>query len=109
MTQTNESPEYSGRFTFVGESVYDYGTKVVRLLAYRVEHVSGDFQQIEHDELRWLSLDELDQIKWAPADLPLVDQYKALFCTSIYYKDNAQTYCNETLNIDLSRLYYKFF
>lgn len=27
----------------------------------------------EHDELRWLTVDELDTVPWAPADLPLVD------------------------------------
>ena len=29
---------------FVGESIYDYESKIVRLLAYRVEHLKGEFQ-----------------------------------------------------------------
>lgn len=62
---------------FVGESIYDYGTKVIRLLAYEVEHLSGDFELIDHDEMRWLAKAELDGIDWAPADIPLVNQYKA--------------------------------
>jgi 8-oxo-dGTP diphosphatase len=63
---------------FFGESLFDYGTKIIRLMAYRVEHVAGDFKLLAHDELRWLSLDELDQVKWAPADVTLVDQLKLL-------------------------------
>jgi 8-oxo-dGTP diphosphatase len=58
---------------YFGDSVYDYGTKTIHLLAYLVTHISGDFQLMAHDKLRWLSLDELDQVKWAPADIPLVE------------------------------------
>ena len=57
---------------FFGENTFDYGTKVIQLLAYRVEHVSGEFELMAHDELRWLLPDELDQVEWAPADVPLV-------------------------------------
>ncbi|MBT7951038.1 MAG: NUDIX domain-containing protein [Gammaproteobacteria bacterium] len=94
---------------FVGESVYDYGTKIVRLLAYQVEHVTGDFQLSDHDEIRWLSLNELDALKWAPADVSLIEQYKAHVSTSAYYDRNAQNYCNETLNFDMGELYKSFF
>ncbi len=62
---------------FVGESLYDYGAKLIRLLAYEVEHVSGDFELIDHDEMRWLDESELDDVNWAPADIPLVKHYKA--------------------------------
>lgn len=93
---------------FIGESVYDYGNKIVRLRAYRVEHLEGDFQLIDHDELRWLSLDELNGVNWAPADIPLVDQYKSLAKTSEYYSSNAATYCDETINFDLIDIYPRF-
>lgn len=63
---------------FVGESIFDYGEKVVRLIAYRVTHISGEFQLRDHDEIKWLSLDELNNIEWAPADIPLLDPVKAL-------------------------------
>ena len=58
-----------------GESTYDYGSKVVHLIAYKVEHLSGDFQLIDHDEIRWLRSDELNTVEWAPADMPLVDHH----------------------------------
>jgi mutator protein MutT len=67
---------------YVGESIYDYGTKAVRLMAYQVDHLSGEFELIDHDEIRWLALDELDSVEWAPADIPLVDQYKKLVAAS---------------------------
>jgi len=70
---------------FVGESVFDYGTKVVRLMAYQVKHISGDFKLIDHDEMRWLAFDELDNVEWAPADIPLVEQYKKVISSSGTY------------------------
>lgn len=93
---------------FVGESIYDYGTKIVRLMAYEVEHLAGDFQLIDHDELQWLSLSELDQMKWAAADVPLIAQYKAHIFTRAYYEKNAEAYCKETLNYDVSEIYKPF-
>lgn len=63
---------------FFCESIHDYGTKVVRLLAFRTEHLAGDFTPVDHDELRWLSIQQLDQVQWAPADIPIVDMLKKL-------------------------------
>jgi 8-oxo-dGTP diphosphatase len=62
---------------FFAESVYDYGDKIVRLLAYRVSHVSGEFRLVDHDKLVWLSADELHTLLWAPADIPLVKKLQA--------------------------------
>jgi mutator protein MutT len=94
--------------TYVGESIFNYGTKVVRLMAYEVEHVAGDFELIDHDKLRWLASDELDQVQWAPADVSLVEQYKARASTQNYYDKNAEAYCEETLGFDLGETYKPF-
>ena len=61
---------------FVAESIFDYGDKRIRLLAYKVKHVSGEFQLIDHDEIRWLPIEELDSLKWAPADIPIIEALK---------------------------------
>jgi len=63
---------------FIGESIFDYGEKIIRLIAYQVEHLAGDFQLEDHDEIRWLSHKELDDIMWAPADVPLLEPVKKL-------------------------------
>ena len=59
---------------FFAESIYDYDTKVIRLLSYRVRHLSGTFQCREHDQIEWLPVKELASLKWAPADLPIVEK-----------------------------------
>jgi len=93
---------------FVGESVFDYGTKVVRLMAYQVEHLAGDFELIDHDQLRWLALGELNSVEWAPADIPLVEQYLAVANTAAFYQNNAEAYCDETRAFDVGELYMPF-
>jgi len=57
---------------FMGESTYDYGHKIIRLLAYRVILLSGKFELRDHDEVKWLNKNELHCLQWAPADVPLL-------------------------------------
>lgn len=93
---------------FIGESTYEYDTKIIRLMAYKVEHKAGKFKLIDHDKIKWLSYDELDQVKWAPADIPLVKQYKAEMSTVAYYDANAKKYCDETYKFKVDYLYKPF-
>ncbi|MDP3963233.1 MAG: (deoxy)nucleoside triphosphate pyrophosphohydrolase [bacterium] len=59
---------------FIMENTYDYGDRVVRLLAYRVFYVSGEFQLNAHDELRWVEANEFSQFDFVEADLPFVQR-----------------------------------
>lgn len=61
----------------VGEKVtttrheYDFG--VVTLTTFWCALVAGTPKLTEHAEVRWLSPGELDQLEWAPADVPAVE------------------------------------
>ncbi len=57
---------------YLGQSVYDYGESTIRLLAYRACRVGGTFTLTDHDQLLWLSPQQLPSLCWAPADIPLV-------------------------------------
>jgi 8-oxo-dGTP diphosphatase len=64
---------------FFAESIYEYetppkSTKIIRLLSYRVRHLSGVFQCRDHDLIIWLPVDELQSLKWSPADVALVEK-----------------------------------
>lgn len=58
---------------FLGDSTYDYGDKVIRLLGFRVIHQSGTFVPRDHDQVAWFSPNRLSELRWAPADIPLVE------------------------------------
>lgn len=85
---------------FFGESIYDYETKVIRLLGYMVQHLSGTFQCRDHDQIIWLPVHELPSLKWAPADIPLVEKLQEEYlidATLAYYRENAKEYIQETI------------
>jgi len=96
---------------FVAESIFDYGEKRIRLLAYKVKHLAGDFQLIDHDEIRWLPIEELDSLKWAPADIPIIAALKQQAnakTTSAFYVNNAQAYFEETLAYEINQIRDRF-
>ncbi len=59
-----------GEFFF--ENRHDYGDKIIILKAYFVEHIKGDFQLLAHNEIKWLTVDEIHSLDWAEADIPIV-------------------------------------
>lgn len=88
---------------FFGESIYHYETKVIRLLGYRVQHLSGTFQCLDHDQIIWLPVHKLPSLKWAPADIPLVEKLQEEYrieATLAYYQDHAKEYVQETIDFD---------
>jgi mutator protein MutT len=96
---------------FVAKSIFDYGDKSIRLLAYKVKHVSGEFQLIDHDEIRWLPIEALDSLKWAPADIPIIEALKQQAKaqpTAEFYSNNAKAYYDDTLANDVNHVCERF-
>lgn len=62
---------------YIGESIYDYGdNKIVSLKGYTAIIESGNINLSDHDEYRWVTLEEIKGYKIAPADIPLIDFMK---------------------------------
>lgn len=53
-------------------SKYDYGDFKVELLAFRVDLLTQDFRLHDHDEIRWVLPEELNQYAFPEADAPIV-------------------------------------
>ncbi|MCU1602137.1 MAG: putative hydrolase [Frankiales bacterium] len=51
-------------------------TAVLRV--YVCTDVEGEPQLVDHDAHRWLSVGELDDVSWIPADAPLVEDLRQL-------------------------------
>lgn len=54
----------------------DRGPWVLKVWTARV--VSGTLRLVDHSAARWLTLDELDEVRWIEADAPLVDALRAV-------------------------------
>lgn len=97
--------------TFVAESIYDYGDKVIQLFGYFVHHVTGSFRLTDHDKICWLPVEDLSILTWSPADIPIVEK---LQCDSIseknlqFYQENSRKYVAETSTFDMQALRQKF-
>ena len=62
---------------YIGESIYDYGNdKVISLLGYTAEIIDGEIKLSDHDKYEWVTLEQINNYKIAPADIPLIYKLK---------------------------------
>ena len=54
----------------------DRGPWVLKVWVARV--LSGTLRLVDHSDARWLTVDELDEVRWIEADAPLVASLRAL-------------------------------
>lgn len=62
-------------------TLYEYEKIIVELSTYYAEIVAGTPKALEHAELRWLRVQDLQQLEWAPADIPAVEKIMKVFST----------------------------
>lgn len=56
----------------LGNNVHDYGSKVVRLMAYKATVEEDIHQSTDHDLIDWVELSKMSGYRLAPADIPLL-------------------------------------
>ncbi|WP_345068586.1 (deoxy)nucleoside triphosphate pyrophosphohydrolase [Leifsonia kafniensis] len=61
-----------GEFIETTEHEYDFG--IVILTTYYCSLIGDEPRLTEHSEIRWVDAAELDQLEWAPADIPAVER-----------------------------------
>jgi len=61
----------------LGAVVHDYGRGPIRLIPLRCRIVAGEPHPHEHREIRWCTVDELQQLDLAAADLPILAEWAA--------------------------------
>jgi len=55
---------------------YDYPHFHLIMHCYLCSIKSGQLSLLEHEDARWLKNDELDNVKWLPADVKVVERLK---------------------------------
>jgi len=61
---------------YVGSSIYHYDYISIELLAYRTYWEGGNISLKDHDDFKWISLEQLDEYNFVPADIPFVDRLR---------------------------------
>lgn len=59
---------------YLGSSIYHYDHMSIELLAYRTYWKGGEIDLKCHDDFRWISLEQLAEFDFAPADLVFVEK-----------------------------------
>lgn len=63
----------------VEHTVYEYDFGIVHLTTFYCQLVEGTPVLTEHIEIQWLKVDELEQLEWAPADIPAIEKLKRTY------------------------------
>ena len=58
--------------TFLGRSEVSIGSKTIEMSLFAARIDRGQPKTIEHEEIRWITKDQLYDFSWAPADIPLL-------------------------------------
>lgn len=61
------------------ERVYTYPKGRIKLLSYFAEAMSEDIKLSVYDQVKWVSIDEMDEFDFVPTDIPLVERLKKEF------------------------------
>lgn len=55
-------------------TIHEYDFAIISLTTFHCELISGTPTLTEHQEIKWLEVSKLDQLEWAPADIPAVEK-----------------------------------
>ncbi|MBV7506762.1 hypothetical protein KW850_15970 [Bacillus sp. sid0103] len=56
------------------DNTHEYETFIINLISIKCGVVEGTPTPSEHSKLIWFKRENLDSLKWAPADIPAVKQ-----------------------------------
>jgi|SRR5690554_914867 len=62
----------------LNSSNFDYPTFSIELIPYTAEYISGDLKLREHQNYKWAKNEELLDLDWAEADVPIVKEFIVL-------------------------------
>lgn len=67
---------------------YDYPQFHLTRHCYLCTIISGQLLLLEHEDARWLTMDELDSVKWLPADVEVINKLQRMMQMAL---DNGST------------------
>lgn len=71
----------------IATASYEYDFGIVELSVYFAKLVTKNFELIAHSEVKWRTVDEFDEITWAPADVPIVEAMKKIKIEDVKFDD----------------------
>ena len=61
------------------EVTHEYPDLTVHLTLFNADLPQGEPKALEHNELRWITVDEIDQLAFCPADEEILEKIKLVY------------------------------
>lgn len=58
---------------YVGEKTFEYPDKLINLIAFECKIISGEVKLEEHEDSKWVRIEELKNFKFSPSDEFIVE------------------------------------
>ena len=97
---------------------YDYPEFHLSMACYLCRLKSDRLTLLEHEAAKWVGLDELEKVKWLPADVIVAKAIKEaeigamcqpeIDATLRYYRDHAEEFAAGTINADMEEIRVRF-
>lgn len=58
------------------ENKFSYPEKVINLIAFNCSMLNNNYKSLEHEKVEWVTINELDNYEFAPADINIVNKLK---------------------------------
>lgn len=59
--------------SYLNEASYEYDFGIVTMKTYLSKLIAGNLELLEHQDSKWLPIDQLMELNWAPVDIPVVE------------------------------------
>lgn len=59
--------------SYLNEASYEYDFGIVTMKTYLSKLIAGNLELLEHQDSKWLPIDQLMELNWAPVDIPAVE------------------------------------
>lgn len=64
--------------SYFDEKVYEYPDKTIRLIALNCSMISDSYEVLEHEQIKWIKVEEFNNYEFAPADIYFIEKIKGL-------------------------------
>lgn len=61
------------------EVIHEYPDLTVHLTVFLAKIIQGEPSRLEHNDIRWLTVDEIDQYLFCPADIDILAKMKEVY------------------------------
>jgi len=59
----------------IASNTHNYPSIIIKLIPFICKHISGEITLKEHANFKWLNTNELLDLDWADADVPILNHY----------------------------------